>query len=149
MIRNRYLITFSCYGTHLHGSESGSVDRNHNVFGSRIIGAHGDTAAAEHEFMHQASYEIGASERNEVLQAVKEVCGYRSWLLLAAHVRTTHVHAVLEADVKPEQVMTAFKSYATRRLNQGKNASGSQKRWSRRGSTRWLFTDEAVRKAVR
>jgi len=24
-----YLITFSCYGSHLHGSENGSVDRDH------------------------------------------------------------------------------------------------------------------------
>ena len=32
-----YLITFSCYGSHLHGSESGSVDRNHNVVGGRYL----------------------------------------------------------------------------------------------------------------
>ncbi|HEX4135855.1 MAG TPA: hypothetical protein VHY84_14670 [Bryobacteraceae bacterium] len=27
----RYFITFSCYGLHLHGDESGSVDRRHNT----------------------------------------------------------------------------------------------------------------------
>ena len=27
-----FLITFSCYGTRLHGDESGSVDRDHNAY---------------------------------------------------------------------------------------------------------------------
>jgi hypothetical protein len=31
-----YLITFSCYGCHLHGSESGSVDREHSARGAPI-----------------------------------------------------------------------------------------------------------------
>ena len=29
-----YLITFACYGCHLHGSESGSVDHEHYVQGT-------------------------------------------------------------------------------------------------------------------
>ena len=32
----RYFITFACYGVHLHGDESGSVDRNHAIPGSRL-----------------------------------------------------------------------------------------------------------------
>src|SRR6266446_4923630 len=32
-----YLITFACYGCHLHGSESGSVDREHNVHGTPLL----------------------------------------------------------------------------------------------------------------
>ncbi len=30
-----YLITFRTYGTWLHGDERGSVDKNHNKFGTR------------------------------------------------------------------------------------------------------------------
>jgi hypothetical protein len=33
----RYFITFACYGGHLHGDESGSVDRRHNLHGSRLL----------------------------------------------------------------------------------------------------------------
>jgi hypothetical protein len=32
-----YPITFACYGRHLHGSESGSVDREQNVPGTPIL----------------------------------------------------------------------------------------------------------------
>ena len=32
-----YPITFVCYGRHLHGCESGSVDHEHNVPGTPIL----------------------------------------------------------------------------------------------------------------
>src|SRR5690348_14625961 len=43
----RYFITFACYGGHLHGDESGSVDRRHNVFGSRSLETDPQRVAAE------------------------------------------------------------------------------------------------------
>ena len=51
-----------------------------------------------------------------VLQALREVCLHRGWSLLAAHVRTNHVHAIVESEVPPEKVMNDFKSYASRDL---------------------------------
>jgi len=30
-IAMRYLITFACYGAHIHGEEAGSVDQCHNL----------------------------------------------------------------------------------------------------------------------
>jgi REP element-mobilizing transposase RayT len=69
--------------------------------------------------------------------------------LLAAHVRTSHVHAVVEADVEPEKIMADFKVYASRRLNRTGFEDPSRKRWARHGSTRWLWKDEDVRSAVR
>jgi REP element-mobilizing transposase RayT len=40
----------------------------------------------------------------------------RGFSLWAAHVRTNHVHVVVEADVRPEKIMNALKSYASRGL---------------------------------
>jgi len=34
-----YLITFACYGCHLHGDPSGAVDRHHNLPGGRLLEA--------------------------------------------------------------------------------------------------------------
>ena len=45
-------------------------------------------------------------------------CAYRGWNLLAAHVRSNHVHIVVEAEAQPERNMNEFKSYASRELNQ-------------------------------
>ena len=55
--------------------------------------------------------------RDAVLEAMRHVCAHRGWGLLAAHVRTTHMHAVVEAEAPPERVMSGFKVYASRRLN--------------------------------
>jgi len=144
-----YFITFACYGGRLHGNESGSVDRNHNLPGSRTVDVDPERANAELGLMDQWAYSLDAGRRVAVLDAVREVCLHRDWSLLAAQVRTNHVHLVVRSDVRPEQVMNAFKSYASRRLNRLSMDEPDQKRWARHGSTRWLWTDEDVSGAIR
>jgi hypothetical protein len=110
----RYFITFSCYGAHLHGEESGSVDRRHNLYGSRLLGTNPQLASAESREMQQAPYQLDPDSRAAVMDALQNVCLHRGWTLLAAHVRTNHAHAIVEAGVRPEKVMSDFKSYASR-----------------------------------
>ena len=81
-----YLITFACYGCHLHGSESGSVDREHNVHGTPLLEVDSARVAAVEERMDQAPYHLDQDRRDAVLEAIQEVCGQRGWSLLAAHV---------------------------------------------------------------
>ncbi len=88
----RYFITFACYGNHLHGNESGSVDRSHNLPGSRLLQADPRRVLAESRRMNQAPYLLDRDSRAAVLDALREVCLHRCWGLLAAHVRTNHVH---------------------------------------------------------
>jgi hypothetical protein len=87
----RYFITFTCYGGHLHGDESGSVDPCHNLPGSRLLEAHPQRAAVERRLMDQAPYFLDQASRQTVLDALRQVCLHRSWNLLAAHIRTNHV----------------------------------------------------------
>jgi REP element-mobilizing transposase RayT len=145
----RYFITFACYGTHLHGDESGIVDRHHNVPGSPFADASPERRAVKLDQMDQEPYSLDRQRRAAVLTALREVCLHRSWNLLAAHVRTNHVHVVVEADVRPEMIMNTFKKYASRTLNLLGIDEPSRKRWARHGSTRWLFKDENVQEAVR
>lgn len=70
-------------------------------------------------------------------------------MLLAAHVRTTHVHMVIESEAKPERIMNDIKSYASRCLNQAGLDMPARKRWARHGSTRWLWKPEQVSAAIR
>ncbi len=144
----RYFITFACYGTHLHG-EPGTVDRDYNVPGNPFAEVSVERAAAKREQMDQQPYCLDRERRVIVLNALREVCLHRNWNLLAAHVRTNHVHAVVEAEVRPELVMNTFKSYASRALNGIGVDDTDRKRWARHGSTRWLWKDEHVRDAIR
>jgi len=83
-----------------------------------------------------------------VLAAIQEVCLHRGWRLLAAHVRSTHMHAVVEADAAPELVMKDFRMYSSRRLNGMGVDEPGRKRWARHGSTRWLWKPRHVSAAM-
>jgi len=143
-----YLITFACYGCHLHGDECGSVDPAHNVAGTPILERDSARAAFERQRMDQSPYHLDQARRDAVLEAIQEVCGHRGWGLLAAHVRSNHVHTVVEAEVPPERVLSDFKAYASRRLNRMRLDQPNRKRWARHGSTRWLWKPQHVSAAM-
>jgi REP element-mobilizing transposase RayT len=145
----RYFITFACYGAHLHGDESGSVDRKHDVWGAPLAEASPMRVDVTRQQMDQLPYFLDRDRRTVVLEALREVCSHRGWNLLAAHVRSNHVHTVVEAEAPPEKVMNAFKSYASRHLNRLEIDTPERKRWARHGSTRWLWKDDDVQESIR
>jgi REP element-mobilizing transposase RayT len=99
--------------------------------------------------MDQPPYSMDRSRREAVLAALVERCTDRRWSLLAAHVRTNHVHIVVEAEVRPERIMNDLKSYASRCLNRLGLDDPAPKRWTRHGSTRWLWKVQNVSAAIR
>ena len=143
-----YLITFSCYGCHLHGSESGSVDREHNLPGSPVLAVDPRRTAVARIEMRQNPYNLDQPRRVAVLEAIREVCVYRGWTPLAVHVRSTHVHAVVEAEAMPERILIDFKAYASRQLNRIALDGSNRNRWARHGSTRWLWESKDVFAAI-
>jgi REP element-mobilizing transposase RayT len=145
----RYLITFACYGGHLHGDDAGSVDRSNNLPGSRLLSGDPKLAKAERQLMNQAPYLLDPDKRVIVLESLREVCSHRGWVLLAAHVRTNHAHAVVEAEEQPEKIMKDFKSYSSRNLHRAELGKPDRRNWARHGSTRWLWKDEDARGAIR
>ena len=105
-----YLITFSCYGARLHGDESGSVDRSHNVYGTPLLASNPSRVSSEERRTKQTPYCLDGSRRAIVLAAVVELCAHREWRLLAAHIRTQHVHMVIAAEDAPEKVLEDAKN---------------------------------------
>lgn len=143
-----YFITFSCYGARLHGDEAGSVDRNHNIPRTPHLSPNSQRLQMERRRMNAASYEMDAQRRSLVLSATREVCSYRCWSLLAAHVRTNHVHIVVHAATAPERIMNDIKVYASRLLNSQDIDRLRRKHWARHGSTRYLWKPEQVEAAI-
>ena len=99
--------------------------------------------------MNEPAYRMDERRRQAVLAAILERCSDRHWDLLAAHVRTNHVHLVVEAEARPERIMNDLKSYASRWLNRLGLDGPARKRWARHGSTRWLWKPENVSAAIR
>jgi REP element-mobilizing transposase RayT len=82
---------------------------------------------------------LDREERVAVLNAFEEVCRYRSWTLLAAHVRPNHVHVVVTAGAPPGRIMGDLKAWATRRLVEAGRRPRATRVWVRQGSTRHLW----------
>ena len=105
--------------------------------------------------MLQDPYLLDETARPVVLRAIQRHCAYREWSLLAAHVRTNHVHVIVDtsragdrAETRPERIMNEFKSYSSRELNLLPGETPGRKRWARHGSTRWLWKDQDVNRAL-
>jgi REP element-mobilizing transposase RayT len=143
-----YFITFTCYGARLHGDEAGSADRNHNIPGTPYLAPNKSKSLFKARLMKQAPYELNLQRRDTVLQAIRDLCLRRGWKLLAAHVRSNHVHFVVSAQVVPERVMRDAKVQASRALDRTGVAGLAPRRWTRHGSTRYLWKAEDARSAV-
>jgi REP element-mobilizing transposase RayT len=144
-----YLITFPCYGAHMHGAPEGSVNRYHNRYAEPFAQPNPGILAAELRLMDQPAYEMDEPHRRAAIQGIADRCARHDWQLIAVHVRSNHVHVVVGAEEKPEFVMTQLKSAASRRLNELGFDHPTRKRWARHGSTRRLFDPESVERAVR
>jgi REP element-mobilizing transposase RayT len=148
-VAKAYLITFRCYGTWLHGDERGSVDRRYyNRYGEATIKPDVEIQARKANLRKSEPYFLGASERQVVESAIKEVCNVRGYALLALNVRTEHVHIVVSNSGKPERMMDSFKAYSTKALRNAGLLEVNAKPWSRHGSTRYLWTEDHIAKAV-
>ena len=144
-----YLITCRTYGTWLHGDARGSVDRDHNLYGTPLRDAHRGLQQAERRRLKIAPVTLNARQREVVAETIRAVCRKRGWSLSALNVRTTHFHAVVAAPEAPERVMHAFKAYATRRLREDGLHAQDVPLWSRHGSTRYLWKGPQLENACR
>jgi REP element-mobilizing transposase RayT len=97
--------------------------------------------------MKHSSVRLSPGERAVVEEAIRGVCAYRDWQLIAVNCRTNHVHVVVRTDgTGPEQVMNQMKAYATRALRRAGFARARV--WTRGGSTRYLNTPVSLQTAV-
>jgi REP element-mobilizing transposase RayT len=148
-IPRAYLMTFRAYGTWLHGDVRGSVDRNHNTYGTDRI-SH-TPARKDHvrEIAKRKPVVLNAEMRKFVEAAVRETCEKRGWRLLAINVRTNHVHiVVVTGTLKPTAALSAFKANATRTMRENGCWQSEETPWADKGSRRYLWTEDSVLRAV-
>lgn len=146
-----YFITFTTYGTWLPGSSKGkgSVDREHNQFGTPFVDPDEQRERRAREAMIQPAYVMSAPEREIVCKAFVELAKERGWQLWAVHVRSNHVHLVLSAEGDPDRMMSDLKGRASKNLTLAGFDNAERKRWTRHGSTKHLFHDEHVEAKIR
>jgi REP element-mobilizing transposase RayT len=143
-----YHITFSCYGKVMHGREKYSRYRTGVAHSEYQAGNKPGIASHEESLMTQPAYKMDESRRKIVLKAIIEVCEYRKWRLFAVHVRSNHVHVVVQAATDPSNILRDFKAYSSRHLNLAGFENNHRKRWAQHGSTMYKWTFEEVKNVV-
>ena len=144
-----YFLTFTTYGTWLHGRETGSVDREHNQFGSPTLPANAKLEARQRLKMRQPEYRLDGPQREIVIKTILEVAQHRQWHVWAAHVRSNHVHVVITATPKPEKVLNDLKAWCSRRMKEVFSEPADRERWTRHGSTRYVWTEKVLAEKIR
>jgi REP element-mobilizing transposase RayT len=144
-----YLLTFRCYGTWLHDDGRGSMDRRfYNRYGSPKIAPDAGKVSTKSRMLKSSKFILGPAERAIVTDSIKDTCRIREYLLQALNVRSNHVHIVTGNHGEPERMMNAFKAKATRALRSAGLLRTDEKAWSRRGSTKYLWTDAEITNAI-
>lgn len=144
-----YLITIRSYGTWLHGDEKGSIDRHgFNDYGTPRMFQSEKLKDLMKDQMNQKPMILDKNERICILKAVKEVCDFRGYELLAVNIRTNHLHAVVSANANPDKIANEFKAYATRRLREAKLVEVDKKIWARGKSSRYLWKPKHLEIAI-
>ena len=145
-----YLITIRTYGTWLHGDERSSVDTHdrYNVYGTSRRPANAKLKVSMSANMKAQPMIFDRTMRDVVHAAVEEVCSNRDYWLRALNVRSNHLHAVVSAQVKPEPIANAFKSYATRKLREQGLVPRDSRIWARGRSRRYLWKEPHVAAAI-
>jgi len=144
-----YLITWHTHGSWLHGDPRGSVDRQHNQFGQPLLAPNRVQHQSALARSKQPRVKLDATRRMAIREAMKEVAHHRGWDILAAHVRTNHVHIVITAQQTPERVLNDMKSWSTRKMIERQILQQGVRPWSRHGSTRYLWNERSVETACK
>jgi len=140
-----YFITWTCYGTWLHGDGRGSVDDQHRTYGQPFIPLDLSKAAEEQSRMKHATVRLDRRARDRVKAAIERHCRLRNWELLAVNVRSNHVHVVAACGpVPPERVLTELKAWSTRYLREAGCVSATARVWTQHGSTRYIWNNKQL-----
>jgi REP element-mobilizing transposase RayT len=144
-----FLITFRSYGTWLHGDERGSVNRFRNQYKSPQLPPEKKWLETNTRRLKKEIVMLDPAQRHCVEVASRETCEIRGWHLHAINVRTNHVHLVVSAgEKKPEIVLNACKSNATRRMRETGCWQSTTSPWADNGSKRYLWNEQSIARAV-
>ena len=145
-----YFLTWTTYGTRLHGDPRGTVDRYHNTPGTPVLPSDPKRQAFVTKRMRDAPFLLNNLSRPIADQAIRDHAAIRNWDILALNVRTNHVHVVVNCrgTHSPDEARQQFKTWGTRRLINAGEATSDTRVWTDDGSTRYLDSAHSLMSAI-
>lgn len=143
-----YFITFTTYGTRLHGDGRGSYERNRDDGRTHWLEPDPEREQREASNLKGEPFVVRKAALQLVAGTLTEVAAFKQWPLHGLNVRSNHVHLAISSPESPERVMNTLKAWATRRLREAGLVGPSQRVWTRHGSTRRLWKESDVLDAL-
>ncbi len=154
-----WFLTWTTYGTWLPGDQRGYVGDapnetgqiiEHNQFGMPPAPANDSLRASAERGLKSRPILLNADQATSLLNQLQETTQYRGWLLIAAAIMHSHLHAIVgvPGNPDPEKILGDLKAWGSRCLNRkwGKPASGTW--WTTSGSKRKLPDEHAVETVI-
>jgi REP element-mobilizing transposase RayT len=144
-----YFITWTSYGTWLHGDDRGSFDGH----GNYVPPDPARRRAAE-ELMTDDPVTLTDEQRAIVDAVIVKHCAIRGWVLHARNVRTNHVHVVVSAAAGGEKVRAELKQWASTHLSahaglpRGEGKDGARRWFTEKGNIEEVWDDRQLESAV-
>lgn len=142
-----YFLTWTTYGTWLHGDERGAAADIHGK--SVRVDADDERHGWSSSLMAEDPFTLDEEARAVVPEAIRRHAEHRGWHLGAINVRSNHVHLVIRAPgYSPEIVVSQLKSWATRELRSRGSIENRTHVWTKKASTRWINDEKSHAAAV-
>ncbi len=145
-----YFLTWTTYGTWLHGDERGSVDAQHNELHTPSLPPSTQREHIDGRRLKHPVLTLDSASRALVDSIIRRHCDIRGWRLHAVNVRTNHVHVVVNCDaaVTPADAMDQFKAWGTRRLREGGHVPIDHPVWTEGGSKQWINVQDGLTNVI-
>jgi REP element-mobilizing transposase RayT len=144
-----YFITFTCYGTWLHGDDRGSWWRNAQTLREYFVPPDPKLVESMRRRMKHPATSMNGPMRKCVREGIVAHCQFKGWVLHALAVRTNHVHVVVTTTTHSiQQVMVAIKARSTLLLREAGHHQPDQPMWTERASKVQLDSQPSFAGAV-
>jgi REP element-mobilizing transposase RayT len=147
-----YHIVWTAYGTWLSGDERGWVEWGR----WEVQAPDPETERRHRERMKEPPVFFTDEQCSLVEKTIIDHCRIRGWTLHAVKAKATHVHVVVTADRKGQEVRDQFKAWCSRKLSdaaglKGPVAKGAGRRhwFTEGGDCEHIDTEEYLANAIR
>ncbi|CAN5212497.1 transposase [soil metagenome] len=153
MLPLAYHLTWTAYGTWLHGDSRGWIETGAPCIMRPDEARHLNSLHS----LTEAIVEFDGDQRQLIEQTIECHCHVRKWKLHACNARSNHVHVVVTADnVKPETVIDQFKLWCSTKLSDaaglpsgGRAKKAGRRKWfTEHGSTKWINDEDYLHRAI-
>jgi len=111
-----YHITFGTYGTRLHGDPRGTVDRDHDEYGTPVLGYDEHRWEREKQNLKFPPVILTRGQMIHIEHLQPIICQRGHWRHITGAAGPDHVHEILQSPFDPETIRRLFKRWLSQQL---------------------------------